>query len=669
MSKGIYNYDFKTGIILFVLCFIIPISAQSKKQTDIPTQNQHKIQIDSILKLYSDQTLLKSDTALYNLQIILEFAVQDNNEKQLCEIYCLIALHYNKNYINDSSLYYNLKAWEIGQNLDYDFYYKRLGHLIAENYWQIGDYYNGLNFSLKVKDYFETNNFHEKLYYIYDIIGLIYRELGDFESALVNFKKSYKYALKEEKYGMAGVIYSNIGSLYLKHNEIEKALNYYHKGIKTEEEYGYVSYAGRSYVSVAKIFLRKNEPDSAIYYLNQALNHNKISGDNTGFVRTYSGFGKTYIYYKEYQKAIHYLKKAKKYGLISNKNVTLAEIYKDLALAYDSIGHIDSSYFYFKKYFTLYNTLFDVSKLSEVKKIEYNLQVEKNNSKLKQLEIEKQKTKNTLYSIIIILSVIISSLFISLYFLSIRSKRKLKQINRALLNARIQAEESDKLKSQFLQNISHEIRTPLNGIVGFADMVFNTELSEEEKTDIYYYLNKNSEDLIHTIEDIVDIAHLYTNQYTVIKKEFKIHETLSKLINQIKHSSLYFKKSNIKISIINSEDYLLKSDNEIIKKVLTQLIFNSLKFTEKGEIKINYQQHGNLLKFSVRDTGIGISEEHQKHIFTPFRYANEDNHIKYRGNGLGLSIANELIKLIGGNIGFKSEINKGSIFWFTIPVE
>jgi len=666
MTKEIFNTLKIIGISFFI-CLTFSLSGSNSNINNYG-YGQNKLQIDSIINKYSDFNLLLDDSVITYLHDALKVSINSNYEDEKCQIYYLIATYYSKRFKTDSSLNYYLKAWDIGIKINRDYYFKHLGHLIAENYWQVGDYYSGLNFSIKVKDYYENNNYSEKLYYIHDIIGLIYRELGDFNSALENFHRAHELAQKENKQGIAGVIYSNIGSLYLRHNEINKALNYYRLGVQIEEKYGYTAYAGRSYVSIAKIYLEKELPDTSLLYLNKALNNNYLANDNIGFARTYSVFGKTYIYYKDYRKAIEYLKKAEDYGRLCNNNVTLSEIYYDLSAAYDSIELVDSSYYYFKDYFSIYNNLFDVSKLSEVKRIEYDLQVEKNKSKLKQYEIEKQKTRNTLFSIIIFLSILASFLFISLYIQSIRSKRRLKIINKELLHARIKAEESDKLKSQFLKTISHEIRTPLNGIIGFSEMIVSEEIEKNELNEIQHHIYKNSFNLINTIENLVDMAHLNTNQYPLQISKFKILPLLQTIIKQAKEDLLIQYNKRIEILLDNVQDTEIESDQNALKKILNQLILNAIKFTDTGFVKIGFKRNNSEFILIVEDTGVGISKDKLNIIFNPFRIGDEQFSINPGGTGLGLAIVKNLTHILHGQIDIESETGKGTTFFIHIPV-
>ena len=233
-------------------------------------------------------------------------------------------------------------------------------------------------------------------------------------------------------------------------------------------------------------------------------------------------------------------------------------------------------------------------------------------------------------------------------------------MNKDLKKSRIQAEESDQLKSQFLKNISHEIRTPLNGILGFSDMIVNEELSKKELAQAHYYIIKNSGDLTDTIENIVDIAHLTTNQYNVNKTNFDLQYEINEVITKIKYSAIYSKKSDINSLQINY-------DRQIIKKIIYQLTQNAIRYTEQGEIRIGFQEKKSSIELYVKDTGIGISQESINTIFAPFKKGKERISEITRGNGLGLAIVYNLVMLLNGDIRVESEPKKGSTFFISLP--
>lgn len=244
-----------------------------------------------------------------------------------------------------------------------------------------------------------------------------------------------------------------------------------------------------------------------------------------------------------------------------------------------------------------------------------------------------------------------------------------KIIEEELIKAKEKAEESDRLKSAFLANMSHEIRTPMNGIMGFANLLSEPNLSEHERFEYIEMLNKSCQRLLMTVNEVLDIAQIDSGQVNLNKHIFSIGKLLRDLyeVNYLK-----FKDKNIdfKFKIDESLDnQLINSDEEKLFKIMSHLISNSYKFTHNGSVEFGCLQKGNFLEFYVEDTGIGISDDFQDKIFERFAQENPSITRRYEGTGLGLSICKGLVHLLGGEINFKSEKNKGSKFFFTIPFE
>ncbi len=252
-----------------------------------------------------------------------------------------------------------------------------------------------------------------------------------------------------------------------------------------------------------------------------------------------------------------------------------------------------------------------------------------------------------------------------------RSLTERKKFEKQLMEAKVKAEESDKLKSSFLANMSHELRTPLNAIVGFSALLRGSGISEEEKEDYVDVIHKNSDSLMSLINNIIDVAKIESGKISVEKEEVDIHEILKSLYADFSPKVEIEHKGRVKLylSIPKNEKCILISDPIRLRQMLVNLIGNAIKFTIKGFIEFGYTRDGDLIRFFVKDTGIGISEAKQKIIFQPFRKEVESNNQIYGGTGVGLSICEKIIQALGGEIGLNSEKGEGSEFFFTHPIE
>jgi PAS domain S-box-containing protein len=250
-------------------------------------------------------------------------------------------------------------------------------------------------------------------------------------------------------------------------------------------------------------------------------------------------------------------------------------------------------------------------------------------------------------------------------------KRKDKEIEHYV--ARIKAEENDRTKSDFLANMSHEIRTPLNGIIGFSTMLEREDLTNEKREKYLHIIHSSTHQLLTMINDIIDISKIEASKLKIELRKADLHQILDDLYVIFNQEKQRLSKDGIKLK--KSFDYpdknfILKTDEIRLKQVLGNLLSNALKFTEKGEICFGYTLTGNAnhLRFFVRDTGLGIPKSMQKMIFSRYKQTDEGAKFKYKGTGLGLAISQGIVELMGGRLELNSDSNKGSEFYFTIPL-
>lgn len=241
---------------------------------------------------------------------------------------------------------------------------------------------------------------------------------------------------------------------------------------------------------------------------------------------------------------------------------------------------------------------------------------------------------------------------------------------KALRKAKLAAEKADELKTAFLANLSHEVRTPLNGILGFSQFLKKT-IPNDPKTSRYLeYIIRNGKRLLHLISDIVDLSKIECDQLTLSQKKFNLYELMNKL-NRSLHLMLEEEnKKDIKTYLEvdpEMESLFLCNDDQRIEQILHNLLSNAVKFTEKGSIHFGFSGKKNMLRFFVKDTGIGIDEKDAKQIFGRFTQVDNSLARQYEGAGLGLAIARGLVTLLKGSIGLNSIPGKGSEFYFIIP--
>ena len=245
------------------------------------------------------------------------------------------------------------------------------------------------------------------------------------------------------------------------------------------------------------------------------------------------------------------------------------------------------------------------------------------------------------------------------------------KVNEELKKSKKMADLASKAKSEFLANMSHEIRTPLNGVIGFSDLLLKSPLNDVQ-TQYLNYINESGNSLLNIINDILDFSKIESGKLELYVDKYNIYDLASQVVNVVLYQA---QRKDIEL-LLNIEQGLPRTiwiDESRIKQVLINLLGNAVKFTEQGEIELKIQklqskEHKIKLRFSVRDTGIGIPEDKQQRIFDAFTQEDSSVSKKYGGTGLGLTISNNILKYMGSQLSLTSEIGTGSVFYFDLEI-
>jgi len=572
------------------------------------------------------------------------------------------------------SLEYYLKAIDIYESIN-----DQQG--VAECYNYIGysfAYINSLENS--VKYYTKAINIYEKLddslgiADVYTGFGNIYYDQKKYTKAYDFYKKAYDiYILLKDKEGLNSS-YINLGNTISDQGNIQEGLTYYFKSLKLCKELKDKESIAINYLNIGECYTDIKNYSKATMYLNKSLKLCEQIEYKSLYPLIYANIAKLNLKLKKYKDVILNANKS----LFYSKKVSWVNVeydaHKYLSKAYAELGDYKKAYrnqIIYKQYtdsiFSKKNVelLTKLDVLSKIENQEKKINLLTENKKIGEIKVKNQRT------LIYVLSVF-SLFFIILAIILKKQINKRKKTYNLLAIEKERAEESERLKSSFLMNMSHEIRTPMNSIIGFSEFLKDPNLETEKRLKFADVIIVSGYRLLRTINDIVDISKLESNQVELIISKVNINSTLEETVKIQKETNPILKKKNITLKLNLPKpltEISTNTDGDRLVQIINNLINNAVKFTDNGFIEVGYsiQQHTNqsYLQFYVKDTGIGIPKEKIALIFKRFSQIGE----KYfkEGNGLGLSICKGLVTLLKGKIWLTSEPNKGTTFYFTIP--
>ena len=519
-------------------------------------------------------------------------------------------------------------------------------------------------------------------------IGLIYSKkaklqliIEDLDDAITSINKAIEVQRLTKDNENLGNSYKIFGDIYTSKENYKEALDYYRSAQTLFEQEGLNKNLGEVLLSEGKTYVQIKNYDKARILIEQSIALAKRFGlikiESSGLIN----HGKIYTFLGDNKKALDYanegLSIAKKNHLVDILN----EGYFVLSDINEKIGDYKLSNDYLKAHLKLSDSLNTIKRanLSEEKKIQFllNDQIEKN--KKDKEELKEVKGKNELGTLISILSValitILSLLTLSLYKnnnMRLKSNNMLHKKNGELIIAKEKAELASKTKANFLSTVTHELRTPLYAVTGLSNMLLE-ENPKPEQIQHLKSLKFSGDYLLTFINDILQINKIEANKVDIEPEIFNLKKKINNIILALNNSA---QDNNTKLHLEYDktlpENFI--ADQLKISQILINLIGNSIKFTKDGDIwirvyKLREENDIYNLRFEVEDNGIGISKEKQENMFESFSQGSIQINRKYGGTGLGLSIVKGLIEILKGKIYLKSELGKGSTFYFEIPLK
>ncbi len=700
------------------------------KLTQLKNKLNETEQVELKLPIYKEIISLSFPdklTEVFNYSTnLLEIANELNDTEAVAfSNFYLGEYYYSSNNFEKANEFY-LQSLDLYKNLENSSQLIHLNHYLGRTNQYLNNYDKALSHYQEAVKISQSLGNDEKSARTYQCIGTLYNDLEKYTLAQSYYDKALEIYHKQNDEERIAAIYQNIGVLHYNWGDFVKSLSYYKKSLNIYEDINDKKNIAISLSNIGLIYEESKNFEMALKYYQRALFIFEEIGYKPTLVYIFYNLGSLYRNLSNYNKSIEYFQK----GLNLSKEVSMADYisynYEALSGVYDEMTEYRNALIYYKEYVLIKDSLFNEEKHNQIAELEAKFQTARKEKEIEFLKLDQElkdakiKKKETQNLILIISSVLALIIAFTLYIFARFQRRlsnklqdeieeriiiedQLKEIKEDLEKkvrertediedsnrllrleidkhkktmkdlelAKNMAEEADRLKSNFLANISHEIRTPMNAITGFSQMLAFDSIGSDKRNKYINFVQQGCTELTNLIDDIVDFANIESGHAKIEIKEFNPHPMMEFLHDNFANELLKKSKDKLALEYANENteaDILINSDQSRLKQILSILIDNAIKFTNKGYIEFGFTHpKHNEIQFYVKDTGIGIAEENFGIIFERFRQVDESTTKEYGGAGIGLTVAKNLVKLLSGTITLESTVNKGSTFFVTIP--
>ena len=547
---------------------------------------------------------------------------------------------------------------EIGNKKELADVYLNIGNI----YFFINNYSEALKKNEIALKLFEELGDKQGIVDSYTIIGNVYFfHRKDYSQSLKIFLAQLKIVQEMCDSSLIAYAYSGIGSCYFALHNYSEGVKAFSIQAKIFEQLGDTANIAFAYSQLATGYLEiSNNYTEALNFFFKSLKIAETINAKDQILRCYLSIGKTY---SKQGKAIEGKRWYQKALVLAKENQyvdDLQKAYNGLAKSDSALGNYKAAYENYKLAVQYKDSIFNKENAQIVVQAEMQNEFDKNEAATKaeriqqallsQHELQRQKLMRNGF----IAGFAVMFLFASI-FLSQRNRTK---------KEKMRAEKSEKFKQQFLANMSHEIRTPMNAIMGMTHLVLDTPLNEKQQNYLIS-INNASENLLHIINEILDLSKIEAGKMELEQIDFSIRDLVEQVKQTLQHKATE-KNIDLIATVQATVPEILIGDKVRLFQILMNLVGNAIKFTEKGSVQLSVNKEQDQICFSITDTGIGIPQDKLQSIFESFTQAHSSDTRKYGGTGLGLSISKQLVELMGGNIFIESEVGSGATFSFSI---
>jgi len=497
---------------------------------------------------------------------------------------------------------------------------------------------------------------------VYLSLAVLYYEHNDTLKAIEFNKLALKEMTEINQLDMMASVNNNLALQYSDLGKYDSAEFYFRESIRLFHKDNEDPHLRKPLINLAEVFRLTQQYDSAIIYTRNAIHNAILLQDNASLGDAYFQIAKTFTDIGELDSAGRYYLMAKENIEMYQSEPAFILFYINLADFYTLKGDYKLAYEYLQKAVAIKDLIFNTENNKVLKEMDVKYQATQKEKEIliQEEQIKRQQILN--YSMLAV-----AVFFLLLIFFIRKTKRQLEEKNKLVEAARERAERSEKFKQQFLANMSHEIRTPMNAVMGMTNLL----IDKNPRIDQRKYLEgiqKSSDNLLHIINDILDLSKIEAGKIELEQIDFSIPEVVHQVEQTLRHKAEE-KGLQLIISIDPLVPEIVIGDPGRLNQILMNLAGNAIKFTEKGSVTFKVTPTTDRsIEFSIIDTGIGIARDKLQSVFENFSQAHASDTRKFGGTGLGLTICKQLVELMGGKILIESEEGSGSTFLFTLEM-
>ncbi|MGE0078947.1 MAG: tetratricopeptide repeat protein [Bacteroidales bacterium] len=529
-------------------------------------------------------------------------------------------------------------------------------------------------------------------------LGIVYYSLKRYSDAKEYFAKSYSINRLIGQIKNAAKNESNIGLIYLEEEKYEEANQHFNTSLKLRLELKDTSMLASIYDNLGNAQEKLGNFKQSLQFYTLSNQYFRIINSRHGIALSDIALARAQIKLGKHNDAHKNLNEGLSIATKDQETDLIMQCYNQLSEYYLKTGNTLLSREMLEKYIDMLESSYNEKVTNRIAELQVQLDtVQKEHDykfleaklEMQQLQSKQSNRLKTIYSILAILLFILLGITLKFTVQVRRKNREIKRFNQQLFKFNNELEkmvkdrtqdlsealekvkELEKIKSAFLSNISHEIRTPLNGIIGFTQYLVSPDVSSEDKQQCGKLVQKLSAKLLRIVEDILELSKIETNQIDLHFSDTNINNLLGDLYQTFSNNEDFLAK-NLHFKLIKSlpdNQAIFSIDALRVKNIMSNLVENAFKFTNVGSIEFGYYNDSpSMLKFFVKDTGIGIPSKIQQRVFERFfKHITEDHAMMYEGTGIGLTIAKGYAFSMGGRIEMESSPGHGSTFYFYLP--